>query len=186
MSGTPQPPAPPKPPAPGSYQEMDSAGRSLPPVVPVLIAAILIGAIVFVIARKNRQVPPATGSITKVFAVEQTSKDRVLVGVEVNVKNSSDATIYVKDASVKVTLPTGEFEDTPAPGADMPRYFQAYPALKQSNADWMGDDTKIAPGASRDGLFIVGYQVAKEAWDQRKALEVTINFYDHMPLVLKQ
>jgi hypothetical protein len=185
MSGTPQPPAPPKP-ATSSYQEMDSPARSLPPIVPVLIAAVAIGAIVFFIARTNRQTPPATGSITKVFAVEQTSKDRVLVGVEVNIKNSGDAAIYVKDESVKVSLPTGDLTDTPAPGADMPRYFQAYPELKQSNAEWMGDNTKIMPGASRSGLFIVGYQVTKDVWDKRKSVEVTIHFYDRMPLVLKQ
>src|ERR1700760_3575586 len=108
MSTPPQPPSPsipPKPSAPTSYQEMDSPERSLPPVVPVLIAAVVIGIIVFFVARTNRQVPPATGSITKVFAVEQSSKDRVLVGVEVNIKNSEEATIYVKDAAVKVSLP---------------------------------------------------------------------------------
>jgi hypothetical protein len=186
---TPQPPAPPaKPsqPAPSSYQEMDSPSRSLPPIVPVLIAGVLVGAILFFIARSNRPVAPATGSISKVFAVEQSTKDRVLVGVEVNVKNSSDAAIYVKDAKVKVTLPAGQLEDTPAPADDVPRYLQAYPALKQSNAEWMGDNTKIMPGASRDGLFILGYQVTKDAWDKRKSVEVTINFYDQRPLILKQ
>jgi hypothetical protein len=189
MSTPPQPPSPPQPtkpqPAPTSYQEMDSPERSLPPIIPVLIAAAVVGAIIFVIARANRPVTPATGNITKVFAVEQSTKDRVLVGVEVHIKNASDAAIYIKDAKVKVTLPTGELVDTPAPANDMPRYFQAYPALKQSNAEWMGDNVKIMPGAERDGLFILGYQVTKDAWDQRKSVEVTINLYDKPPIVLK-
>lgn len=168
-------------------EEMDSPSRSLPPLVPVLIAAIVVGAIVFFIARSNRPVTPASGSITKTFAVEQNTKDRVLVGVEVHLKNGSDKTIYVRDVTVQVTPATGEpIKDNPAPGSEVPRYYQAYPALKQSNAEWIGDNTKLMPGEERDGLFLVGYTLTKEQWDQRKGLEVTINLYDQKPLILKQ
>lgn len=167
-------------------EEMDSASRSLPPIVPVLIAAVVVGAIVFFIARSTRPVAPATGSIAGVFAVEQGSKQSVLVSVAVTVKNSSDAIIYVKDASVKVTLPDKELTDTPAPAVEVPRYLQAYPSLKHGDAEGMGDNTKIMPEASRDGVFVVVYPVTKDAWDKRKSLEVTINFYDQRPLVLKQ
>src|SRR6266850_1896810 len=107
MSTPPQPPPTPlqpiTPPAKSSYQEMDSPSRSLPPVVPVLIAAVIVAAIVFFVVRSNRPITPATGFITKTFYVEQATKDRVLVGVEVHVKNSTDKPIYIKDVEVKVT-----------------------------------------------------------------------------------
>ena len=181
---TPQPPKQPR--AKSSYEELNAPERSLPPVVPILIAAVVVAIVVFIIVRTNKVVTPATGFITKSFYVEQTSKDRVLVGIECHIKNGSEKPIYVKDVAVKVTLPTGELIDTPAPPNDVPRYYAAYPALKQSNAEWMGDNTKLMPGEDRDSLFIVGYQINADAWNQRKGLEVTINLYDQKPLVLRQ
>ena len=190
MSTPPQAPNPQLPPkqnaAQSSYQEMDSTERTLPPIVPVLIAAVAIAIALYFVVKTNRPVTPATGSITKVFYVEQSTKDRVLAGVEVHIKNGSEKPIYVKDVSVKLTTPTGELTDTPAPANDISRYFQAYPALKQSSAEWIGDNTKIMPGAERDGLLILGFAVTKDGWERRKSLEVTINLYDQKPLMLKQ
>ena len=182
----PQQPQPPQPRITTSYDELDSPSRSMPPIVPILIAALVVAAIVFFVVRANRPVTPATGSITKTFYVEQTTKDRVLVGVEVHIKNGSEKPIYVRDVVVKVTLPSGELTDTPASAGDVPRYYQAYPTLKQSNAQWMGDNTKVMPGGERDGLFIVGYAVNADTWNQRKSLEVSINLYDQKSLVLKR
>ena len=195
MSAT--PPTPPTPPptsqppqrplAKSSYDELNAPERSLPPIVPILIAAVVVAIVVFIIVRTNRNVTPATGFLTRSFYVEQNSKDRVLVGIEVHIKNGSEKPIYVKDVVVKVTTAKGdELTDNPAPPNDVPRYYQAYPALKQSNAEWMGDNTKLMPGEERDALFIVGYQMNADTWNQRKGLEVTINLYDQKPLVLKQ
>src|SRR4051812_16796095 len=194
---TPLPPTPSQPgnpspapatskPARSSYDELDSPSRSLPPVVPILIAAVVIGIVLFFVISANRPVTPATGYITKTFYVEQNTKDRVMVGVEVHIKNGSDKPIFVRDVAVKVTTASGELTDTPAPANDVSRYLAAYPELKQSNAGWIGDNTKLAPGAERDALFIVGYVITKDVWEQRKALEVTINLYDQKPLILKQ
>jgi len=182
----PSAPPPSTPPRKTSYEELGSPSRTLPPVVPILIAAVVVAEGVFFIVRGNRPVTPATGNITKVFAVEQSTKDRVLGSIEVHVKNGREKPIYVRDVTVKTNTSAGELTDTPAPANDVPRYFQAYPALKQSNAEWMGDNTKIMPGAERDALFIVGFTVTKDVWEQRKSLEVTINLYDQKPLVLKQ
>src|SRR5437870_4808722 len=104
-----------------AYEEMDSPSRTLPPIVPVLIAAVIVGAIVFFVVRGNRPVTPASGTITKTFYVEQNTKDRVLAGVEVHVKNGGEKPIYVKEVEVKLVTPSGEFKDTPAPGSDVPR-----------------------------------------------------------------
>lgn len=184
MSTPPQPPQPQS--SRSSYEELDSPSRSLPPVVPVLIAAVIVGALIFFVVRGNRPVTPASGTITRTFYVEQNTKDRVLAGVEVSVKNGSDKPIFVREVEVKVTAPNGEFTDSPAPGSDVPRYYQAYPALKQSNADGMPNNTKVMPGEQRDGLFIVGFPLTKEQWEQRKSLQVTINLYDQKPLIIKQ
>ena len=173
-------------PTKSSYEEMDSPSRSLPPIVPVLIAAIVIGAIVFFVVRGNRPVTPATGTVTKTFYVEQNTKDRVFAGVEVHIKNSSDKTIYVREVEATLVTPAGEFKDSPAPGDDVPRYYAAYPALKQSSAEGLPNNTKIAPGAERDGLLILGFPVTKDGWEQRKSLEVKIILYDQKPLIINE
>jgi hypothetical protein len=166
-------------------EEFDSPRRSLPPVGPVLIAAVVLGIVIYAILHFTATPTPATGNITKMFHVEQSTGDRVLVAVEVHLKNMSQKPVWVKGVDVKLTTPSGEFTDKPAPGSDNARYFEAYPALKLSDAAPLTIDTKIQPGSERDGLLIVAFPVNKDGFEKRQALEVTVHFYDQKPLVLK-
>jgi hypothetical protein len=167
-------------------EEFDSAERSLPPVVPVLIAAVVIAIAVFVLIRTTTSTTPASGNITKMFHVEQSTGDRVLVGIEIHLKNMGPKPVWVRGVDVKLTTPKGEFTDQPAPGVDHPRYLQAFPDLRQSTAAPLSMDTKLLPGTERDGLLIVGFPVNKDDFEKRQALEVKVNFYDQKPLVMKQ
>jgi hypothetical protein len=167
-------------------EEFDTAERTLPPLVPVLIAAVVVAVVVFVVVRTTTSKTPASGNITKMFHVEQSSGDRILVGIEVHVKNMGKAPVWVRGVDVKLTTPKGEFTDQPAPGVDHPRYMQAFPDLKQSNAAPLSMDTKLLPGTERDGLLIVAFPVNKDDFEKRRAVEVKVNFYDQKPLVMKQ
>ncbi|MCU1287275.1 MAG: hypothetical protein JWO13_3625 [Acidobacteriales bacterium] len=167
-------------------EEFDSPRRSLPPAVPVLVAAVVLGIAVFTMVRVTNPVTPASGAITKMFHVEQSTGDRVLVGIEVHLKNMGQKPVWVKGVDVKLTTPQGEFTDQPAPGVDHPRYLQAFPGLRQSNAQPLGMDTKIQPGNERDGLLIVAFPVNGDGFDKRQSVEVKVNFYDQKPLILKQ
>src|SRR5437879_8034604 len=115
-------------------EEFDSPRKTLPPVVPVLAAAVILGIALFIFLRFTTSVTPASGMITKMFHVEQSSGDRVLVGIEIHLKNMGQKPVWVKGVDVKLTTPQGEFTDQPAPGVDHPRYLQAFPGLRQSNA----------------------------------------------------
>jgi hypothetical protein len=166
-------------------EEFDSPRRSLPPAVPVVIAAVVLGVAIYAMVRVTTSTTPATGNITKMFHVEQSSGDRVLVAIEIHLKNMGQKPVWVRGVDVKLTTPTGEFTDQPAPGSDNVRYFEAYPALKLSDAAPLTIDTKIQPGSERDGIVIVAFPVNKDGFEKRQGLEVKVNFYDQKPLVLK-
>ena len=69
---------------------------------------------------------------------------------------------------------------------DLDRYFQAFPALKESSEPPISPETKLLAGTDRRGTIIVSFKVTKQAFDQRKSLIVTIQPYDQvLPVVLK-
>jgi hypothetical protein len=69
---------------------------------------------------------------------------------------------------------------------DLDRYFQAFPALKESSEPPLSPETKLLAGAEQRGTIIVSFKVTREAFDQRKSLTVTIQPYDQvLPVVLK-
>ncbi len=167
-------------------EELDGAARTLPPVVPVLIAMVVIGVLVAALLYFTRPKPIASVTINKIVPVEQLTKDRVLVTMEVTLRNLSAKEIWVRGVEAKIVTPQGESNDVPAPAVDLPRYFKAYPELKQSEAPPLIDNTKIMPGAEQAGMFVVGFPVTKDAFNKRLSLEVTIHLYGQRPLVIKQ
>ena len=78
------------------------------------------------------------------------------------------------------------YEDEAASAVDLDRYFQAFPALKESSEPPLPPETKLLPGATQRGTIMFSFPVTKEALDQRKGLEVSIQPYDQpLPVVLK-
>ena len=60
-------------------EEMDSAKWTLPPIVPLLIAAVVVGILVAVVALSNRTKPSAALVITKVVSAAQESNTMVAI-----------------------------------------------------------------------------------------------------------
>ena len=159
---------------------------SLPPWAPFLIAAVLIAVGVYIFMHVTEAPPVAQAAITKVFAVEQPGQARVVVGIEVHIKNLSQLPLLTRTIDTKLVTASGQFLDQPAAAAEQTNYFRALPALKQSDAPPLGFETKIPVGGEVDGLLIVGYPVDKAAFDARQSLEVNIGLYGQKPLLLKK
>jgi hypothetical protein len=181
---SPEPPTNPAGDAAPNVYEMDSTLPSL--IVPILIAVVVIAMVAVAVVYFTRIPPVSSGKIEKVIPVEQITKDRVLVTIEASVSNLSQHDIFVRSVDAKITTAQGEAADVPAPVTDLPRYFSAYPALRQSDAQPLADNFKISPGQEQKGMFVVGFPVTKDGFDKRKSLEVTIHFYNQRPLVIKQ
>jgi hypothetical protein len=185
-------------------EELDSPRWSLPPLVPVLIAAVVLGVILGVYLLSSRKPPTSSGSATRVVALplhieskgsiapgqEGTldqnieKRDSVLVNIGLDVKNAIGKPMYIKGVEGKLITEKGEFNDSAAPASDYVRIVQAYPQLAIAEAKPLQSESSIPANTDQRGLVIFSFPIAREDWDKRKALQATVNFYDHAPLVI--
>jgi hypothetical protein len=155
-------------------------------IAPWLIAAIVIAAGAYLFLRVTEAPPVADGKITTLFAVEQQGAERVIVGVEISLRNAYEKEIIVRGVKAKIVTADGQEEtDAAAAGSEHARYFQAIPQLKQSDAPPLAFDTKLAPGQQMTGLAMFTFPVNKDGFDKRKSLEVRLDFYGMKPVTLR-
>lgn len=170
-------------------EELDSAKWSLPPVVPVLIAAAVI-AIVAVLYAWHSSKPLINAKILGAFPA-QAGPSQTLVGVEVSVQNAAKEPIWIRDVRVELK-PSGEtpdkapLSDRAAPASDLDRYLQAFPALAAHRIEALSLDQKIDPGQSQQGMVVVSFPVAEDAFDKRQSLKVVFDLQDHLPVTVTQ
>jgi hypothetical protein len=163
-------------------EEMDSAKWTLPPVVPLLIAAVVVGILVAVVALSNRTKPSAALAITKVVSAAQESN--TMVAIQIKLDNQVEGPLWVKAIQAEVEAPDGKkYSDNAAPSVDAPRYIEAFPPLAEAKADWLKEDLKIPTKTSYSGTAIFSYPVDKATFDKRKQVTIRIQLYDRPTLV---
>ena len=163
-------------------EEMDSAKWTLPPIVPLLVAAVVVGILVTVVALSNRTKPSASLAITKVVSASQDAN--TMVAIQIKLDNQVEGPLWIKQIQAEVETPDGKkYSDNAAPGVDGPRYMEAFPPLAEAKADWLKEDLKIPTKTSFNGVAIFSYPVDKAAFDKRKQVTVRIQLYDRATLV---
>ena len=188
-----QPVPPPSPPSTEPITEFDigdefgTAKRNLPPAGIVLICIAAVAIIVGIFAFKQRPKPQGAGSIDFVATAEVPGQNMILAAITVTLRNTADKPLWIKTLRAQLTTADDKtFEDQSASVVDLDRYYQAFPALKESSEPPLPPETKLLAGAQQRGTIIVSFKVTKEAFDQRKALTVRIQPYDQvLPVVLK-
>jgi hypothetical protein len=187
----PVPPPPPTTPEPITEfhigDEFGTAKRNLPPAGIVLICIAAVAVIVGIFAFKERQKPQGAGSIDFVAAAEVPGQNMILAAITFTLRNTADKPLWIHTLQAQLTTADGRtFDDKAASAVDLDRYFQAFPALKESSEPPLSPETKLLAGAEQRGTIIVGFKVTREVFDQRKSLTVTIQPYDQvLPVVLK-
>ncbi|MBZ5666705.1 MAG: hypothetical protein LAO30_19140 [Acidobacteriia bacterium] len=185
------PPQPVSPPAPITEfhigDEFGTAKRNLPPAGIVLICIAAVAVIVGIFAFKERPKPQGAGSIDFVAAAEVPGQNMILAAITMTLRNTAAKPLWIHTLKAELTTADGKtFDDKAASAVDLDRYFQAFPALKESAEPPLSPETKLAAGAAQKGTIIVSFKVTKEAFDQRKSLNVAIQPYDQvLPVVLK-
>ena len=185
-------------------EELDSARWSLPPVVPVVIAAAVLAIALGIYLASSRKPPTSTGSAVRVVALpmhieskgsiapgqegtidENVEKsDSVLVNIALDVKNAIGKPMYIKGLQAKLVTEKGEFTDDAAPASDYERIVQAYQQLSIPDLKPFQVESSIPANADQKALAIFSFPVSRDDWDKRKSLQATVNFYDHSPLVI--
>jgi hypothetical protein len=166
-------------------EEFDKAKWTLPPIVPVVIAAGVIAVIVAVVSFTNRPKPVLSGAITKVAAADQ--EGNVLVAVQTNLDNVTEQKLWIRNVESEVETADGKkYQDHAAAATDLNRYLEAFPVLAEAKADPLHDELQIPPKTSYTGVSIFSYPVDKKTFDERKSLTVRIQVYDRPTIVLKQ
>jgi hypothetical protein len=163
-------------------EEMDSAKWTLPPIVPLLIAAVVVGILVAVVALSNRTKPSAALAITKVVSAAQESN--TMVAIQIKLDNQVEGPLWIKQIQAEVETPDGKkYNDNAAPAVDAPRYVEAFPPLAEAKADWIKEDLKIPTKTSYNGTAVFSYPVDKATFDKRKQVTIRIQLYDRPTLV---
>lgn len=163
-------------------EEMDSAKWTLPPIVPLLVAAVLVAIVVSVVVFSNKTKPSAALAITKVVSAAQ--EGNTMVAIQMKLDNQVEGPLWIKEIKAEVETADGKkYSDSAAPGVDGPRYMEAFPALQEAKADWLKEDLKVPTKTSFTGVAIFSYPVAKDAFDKRKQVTLRIQLYDRPTLV---
>jgi hypothetical protein len=163
-------------------EEMDSAKWTLPPIVPLLVAAVLVAILVSVVVLSNKTKPSASLAITKVVSAAQ--EGNTMVAIQMKLDNQVEGPLWIKEIKAEVETADGKkYSDSAAPGVDGPRYMEAFPVLEEAKADWLKEDLKIPTKTSFTGVAIFSYPVAKTEFDKRKQVTLRIQLYDRPTLV---
>lgn len=167
-------------------EEFGTARRNLPPAGIVLIC---IGAVVVILgiaALLQRPKPQGDGSIDFVSATDVPDQSIVLAAVTVTLRNNGNKPLWIRNLKAQLKTKDGKaLDDDAASGVELDRYGQAFPVLKQNAQAPLLPETKIMPRVEQKGTVIVSFPVAKQDFDQRQSLAVTIRFYDQpLPVVL--
>jgi hypothetical protein len=193
MSDQPVPPPPQLSPPPEPItefhigEEFGTARRNLPPAGIVLICIAAVAVIVGLFAFKERPKPQGAGSIDFVAATEVPGQNMIMAAITLTLRNTTDKPLWIHTLKAQLTTADEKtFDDGAASAVDLDRYYQAFPALKESAEPPLSPETKLLAGAVQRGTIIVSFKVTREAFDQRKSLTVTIQPYDQvLPVVLK-
>jgi len=163
-------------------EEMDSARWTLPPVVPLLIAAVFVAILVSVVVLSNRSKPVASLAITKVASVDQ--QGNTMVAIQAKLDNQIDKLLYVKAIIAEVETADGKkVKDNAAPSMEGARYIEAFPPLQEAKADPIKEELKLPAKTSYNGVAVFAFPIDKKAFDTRKGLTLRVQMYDNPTLV---
>ena len=196
MSSSPVPPPPATPPDNTPHdlghlpmtEEMDSAKWTLPPVIPVLIAFLAVGAIVALLLWRMKPQPTVEGGIVRVTSatVEQSESVITFAVIHLRVKNLHEKPLYIKSITAQVKTSQGEHSDEASPATDHARYLQAVSTLKEHQIAPIKPDDRINQNQEQTGMIMVAFPITNEIFDAREQLTVMVELFDRARLVLRE
>ena len=178
---TPPSPAPPKAAAGPTInigEEYGTAKKNLPPAKIVLIAIGVVAVVVLFASFLKRAQPQASGTLDNVVAVEIPEQSSTMVALTFTLHNTSEKMIYLRSIESSIKAPSGDATAEAVSAVDFPRYFQAFPALKNGAQPALSPEAKIQPGESVARTIIAAYPKTLDAFNQRQSISVILWLYN--------
>jgi hypothetical protein len=167
-------------------EELDSPRRTLPAVLPLAIALVVVVVFIVGITYVFRAKPIAQGEIDNVFYSQNRDQPNSMVSIQVSLKAVGNKPLYIKSIRAELTTRDKSYTDVAASPSDYARYLQAYPELKDHVMKPLQVETMIPPGAEEHGTVIVSFPVEEGEFEARKSLTVTVEPYDQKAVVLRE
>lgn len=179
--------------------ERNPAGHALKVV---LLAVVLVAAAIAAYVYFGEKPPVAAGEVLHLsaFPVHAESNveaaagmpaqaekfDEVLVLAEVKIHNQSTYPLFVQDMWADLTLPSGEtLRNLAVSRGDFRRAFIAYPQLAPAQGQPIEREATIAPGETLQGMMLFHYNLTKEEFDKKTALDVSMSFLHQKNLTMR-
>ena len=174
-------------------EEFDSAKRTLPPVLTLAIALVVVVVFIVGVAYIFRSKPVAEGQIDSVFISQkkdQPKKDEPasmsMLAIQISLKAVGTKPLYIKSVTADLKTGGNTYSDEAASPSDWDRYFQAYPSLSEHAMKPIAVEDKIPPGTEERGTVVVTFPIDDGQFAARKSLTVTVQPYDQKAIVLKE
>ena len=111
--------------------------------------------------------------------------DEVIVLADVKITSTTKLPLFLHEVSADVTLGNGDvIECLAASGDDYKKVFIAYPELAAQRKEPLPRGITMTPGQVVEGQAIFHYPITKQAWDGRRAFDITVGFVNQKSLVL--
>lgn len=179
-------------------QSQETAGESYTKgsshvLVAAVIATVLVSIAIAAYIFLGEKPPAATGEVVEAWThpmhtessgfdasgavIPKEVTDRLLLFTHVRLHNQSKQPIFLHQILANATMPDGSVDSAyAATTTDYERLFNAYPQLASLHAAALSPELTIQPGETKEGTFVVPFQLKKPEWDARKGLDYTFNF----------
>jgi hypothetical protein len=165
-----------------------------------VIAAVVVSIAIVAYAMVTRELPVATGQITRTsvhFVHHESSGldaagnpmpkeafDQALVFSHIVVHNQSKNPLFLRQILTNISLDDGIHTSYAAVPHDYERFFQANPSLAALHGTALPTDATIPPGQSMEGDFLAAFRLTQDQWNARKGMnyEVSIQYQPNLLL----
>jgi hypothetical protein len=183
-----------------TFAQPDRRNFALPIILALAILAVAAGLLAYFFPYKKPQLAITHASVylghsvfekqtfqngTNVVGQGPSTEDDLYVLTTVHIDNPLKVPLTLNDFTAILTAADGSQMRVGAiEKQDLDSVFTAFPALKPLAATPLLRESTIAPGQSADGVILLPFPVAKEAWDQRQSATLTIEFYREAPVTV--
>lgn len=93
--------------------------------------------------------------------------------------------LFIKDFTGTLTTSDGQqFNTSAAEKQDIETIYSSFPAMKPLGSEPLLRETLINPGNSAEGMVLLHFPVALDAWEHRKSAVLNVDLYHQGPITI--